>query len=1057
MRRLQPILVTLLALTVTVSVVPSALAEPIDTSSTEGYRIQTVPPSGLGTARVINDNEMVVLFTSQSNKANQIWPGIGYPFSDIGCQFCASNPNFNIVDVNSSDVFAGSWINGSGVKIPFVWSQSDGYNELGLPTGSSGLIGAEVKGMDEAGNIAGIFHAVTDTCGNSFTTSCGFFGSPDSAGGYDYQVIPNGGLGLGIGGGLVVGSGFTWNPGSAPAALSTGVGNIAASGNDVNESHEIVGYVVPESGTAIAAYWGTPTSPPTVIGTLPGDSQSQAVAINDLGQIVGWSGTSQDPDVDRRAFVWDSTTQAITDLGTLPGASTAAAWDINNEGLVAGTADGRPVIWDLVGNDYDIDYPPEVTLDAPASGSEGDLLVIDLTVTDFDGDPFTVTLSGEPTGAMWDDVAQDITWQTGTGDAGIHQFLLTVTQDDEPANTVSLPMTFIVSAPLTLDPIGDQLGSEGELLTFTATSSAVSPRYTAFGGTPASPTILPNGAAMDPSGVFRWTPNAGQVGDHQITVQVTDIGDLGLPTAYETLTITVQPAGGSQPVTIMVDESILVVDDPTLLPAALIQVIEAIRVTDDVKVRPPVLISVIEDIGVLDVSNVEPSVLIRLAETIAVDDVVVVSPEALASLNGTKWEDTDGDEIRDSGEPPLEGVSIYLDLDDDGQLDAGEPTATTDSDGSYSFEGLVPGLWIVREVVPRGYTQTFPAVASGFEHRVMATAGEAVTGLDFGNQPRPNLAPIIQPIDDVFAVVGQQVVVAPVITDPENDELTHVWDGAPPNAIINGIFDFTPDAAQGGSVFDITLTATEVDNPSSTTSESFRIFVAAVPVVQGDQPQVNPASASPGGDFQVGGDGFMADSDVGVYLFSDPVLLGTATVDDGGAFTTTVTVPDGIPGGIHRIVVMGLDPDGESRTLVGDFTVEDDADSDGLTAAEEALTGTDPTNPDSDGDGLIDGLDASWLVEYLDDLPNNAFKRRWHRGVMKVTLAAAAIAVRLGAGDTALAITSTLHRRIDGCGTSADRDDWIMDCGSQTGFRGLLDLYERGVENLPLPDPFPWG
>ncbi|MGB7860685.1 MAG: hypothetical protein WBM90_09330, partial [Acidimicrobiia bacterium] len=279
----------------------------------------------------------------------------------------------------------------------------------------------------------------------------------------------------------------------------------------------------------------------------------------------------------------------------------------------------------------------------------------------------------------------------------------------------------------------------------------------------------------------------------------------------------------------------------------------------------------------------------------------------------------------------------------------------------------------------------------------------------------------------------------------------------PPNAIINGIFILTPTEEQGNTVFDITLIAVQDDDPSISTSETFRIFVAALPAVQHDQPSLDPLAAPPGGDITVSGDSYLPGSPVGIYLFSDPVLLGITTADIGGAFSLTVTIPPTTPAGTHNILVMGTDPDGALRTLVGTFEIEDDPDNDGLSTAEEVLTGTDPSNPDSDGDGVIDGIDASWLVQYLNDLPNNDFKRRLNRGAMKLTIVAAAISVNLGNGETALAITGSLHNRIDGCGATADGNDWIVDCESQIGFRSLLDLYERGVATLPLPKPFPWS
>ena len=72
---------------------------------------------------------------------------------------------------------------------------------------------------------------------------------------------------------------------------------------------------------------------------------------------------------------------------------------------------------------------------------------------------------------------------------------------------------------------------------------------------------------------------------------------------------------------------------------------------------------------------------------------------------------------------------------------------------------------------------------------------------------------------------------------------------------------------------------------------------------------------------------------------------------------------------------------------------------------------------------------------------------------MKTRIAAAAVAVRAGDGDLALGVTAKLHKRIDGCGTSPDRSDWVVDCASQRTFRELLRLYERGIATLLVLDP----
>lgn len=125
------------------------------------------------------------------------------------------------------------------------------------------------------------------------------------------------------------------------------------------------------------------------------------------------------------------------------------------------------------------------------------------------------------------------------------------------------------------------------------------------------------------------------------------------------------------------------------------------------------------------------------------------------SISGTKWEDIDGDGIRGANEPGLAGVTIYADLNLNAQFDANEPHAVTladdpftdfDEGGLYSFE-VEPGFYYVREVVPEGFRQTFPNV--GFPtplaslsilppqdgaHFVSVGSGQAVDGIDFGNQ-----------------------------------------------------------------------------------------------------------------------------------------------------------------------------------------------------------------------------------------------------------------------------------------------------------------------------------
>lgn len=89
------------------------------------------------------------------------------------------------------------------------------------------------------------------------------------------------------------------------------------------------------------------------------------------------------------------------------------------------------------------------------------------------------------------------------------------------------------------------------------------------------------------------------------------------------------------------------------------------------------------------------------------------------SIHGIKWLDRDGDGIRDDDEPGLPGVTIYADLNGNGRLEWFEPSAVTmhdndetafDDTGMYWLENLPPREYIIREVVPAGYEQSFPGL-----------------------------------------------------------------------------------------------------------------------------------------------------------------------------------------------------------------------------------------------------------------------------------------------------------------------------------------------------------
>jgi subtilisin family serine protease len=100
---------------------------------------------------------------------------------------------------------------------------------------------------------------------------------------------------------------------------------------------------------------------------------------------------------------------------------------------------------------------------------------------------------------------------------------------------------------------------------------------------------------------------------------------------------------------------------------------------------------------------------------------------------GNKWQDLDGDGIRDNGESGLKGWTIYLDANNNGELDNSETSTVTDADGNYSFT-LIEGTYKVTEVLKSGWVQTSPSAGS---YTVSLGEGETAENLDFANQPLP--------------------------------------------------------------------------------------------------------------------------------------------------------------------------------------------------------------------------------------------------------------------------------------------------------------------------------
>jgi uncharacterized repeat protein (TIGR01451 family) len=151
---------------------------------------------------------------------------------------------------------------------------------------------------------------------------------------------------------------------------------------------------------------------------------------------------------------------------------------------------------------------------------------------------------------------------------------------------------------------------------------------------------------------------------------------------------------------------------------------------------------------------------------------------------------------------------------------------------------------------------------------------------------------------------------------------------------------FGADAAATAQT--ITHTATVSTGEGASASDSGDIVVSAAPPTTAPPTTTPPTTAAPttpppaaasydggqvslsaeaGTTVTVKGQGFGPDTDVQVWLHSEPVLLGTVRTDATGAFSATFPLPAAVATGAHQIVLNGTDVNGAAITRALDLTI----------------------------------------------------------------------------------------------------------------------------------------
>ena len=249
-----------------------------------------------------------------------------YTLTDLGVL-----ANWDGYEINESGQVVGTFVNAAGQSRAFLWDD-------GVLT-DLGTLGGDTSG-------AGGLNDVGQVVGNSTV-------APGGTATDVFRWEDGAMVGLGLGGrsasgindaGQVVGTysvnswewrAFRWDDG-----VSTDLFPGNARATDINTLGQVAAEWESTRNYPVAAVWDPATGARELAG-LPMSVFSGAYALNDVGQVVGYSDYGDEM---ARPVLWDG--GQVIDLGALhPHVSHSYAWDINNAGQVVGEA-GGPFLWE---------------------------------------------------------------------------------------------------------------------------------------------------------------------------------------------------------------------------------------------------------------------------------------------------------------------------------------------------------------------------------------------------------------------------------------------------------------------------------------------------------------------------------------------------------------------------------------------------------------------------------------------------------------------------------------------------------------------------------------
>ncbi|MDA8744744.1 dockerin type I domain-containing protein [Rubripirellula amarantea] len=598
----------------------------------------------------------------------------------------------------------------------------------------------------------------------------------------------------------------------------------------------------------------------------------------------------------------------------------------DGDGNFGATSATRTLIIDVL----DVNSPPVVTPIAFQNVNGDESLVIPIEAIDPEGNPVAISagyadlivgqLSPLPDFmSIVDngDGTASLTVTPSLTDRGDYAITIQATDDGNgnSANIATGEYTFnvsvdVVNAPPVLTPIPNLVAVVGQPLSFTIDVDDLDQDPLLF-----DHVGLPAGASLVASprygeAILSWTPTAGDVGEHPVEIVVSDSGNLG-----QTL-----PLEDRQNITITVRASNTA---PNLTPIAIPSVAEGNSLAFTLAASDSDGDDVFFTATGLPAGAKLNSITGEVTYSPGFESAGNYTFTATASDGNATSSSEFSFTVTQTNRPPslsvippvagFEGSEIVVSIAAF-DLDGGTPIVTIPGlpDGAFletSQSGLISLRW------PTDFGD-----AGQYDLTVVATDASglsASTPLTINVSPI-NQRPVISPTGGRVAVVGEELRVAIVVTDADNDGLTFIPRNLPAGAVLNptnGVFRWTPSSLDLGE-YNVVV---EVSDGSVTQLEVLRIVVADAPIEPAVRVELTPSfPALPGQTvtLQPVGSGIAPIESVSVSVRGNVLPL-----DALGRATFTPTRP-----GRYEVVATATDVQGIVGTSVTAVLVRDPAD-----------------------------------------------------------------------------------------------------------------------------------